>query len=547
MSNVLCFVCYGTVHSDISDGTRAKYRDFVGISLCPESQLCYVCCHILNKMCIFKSLCLKRSTDYPIFSEKDILRLHITEVKTQTICDDECCERLKVDIKNYNDNYDENLCGNNKDIGSDEDINGYGTDDDNNGDINYYEYNISDAYHGNEDGKQNGGHTEVGLKEDVVLEDTLNNDVNEDDRNDSNDDNDDNDDRNHDVINKDDVKVTDGRKMRKNRLKKSKRRGLMKITLTVEEQRAELEAKRKEKKYTEAEFKCYNCAIGFLFKDTYQAHMMRHEESNGQYSCPICTLRVSSLTLLRVHASRHAERSVCVRCGVRVPGRHHVCKHTRTRSLPCHMCARLFTDASGLQQHLKRVHTSKTSGRLHTCTVCGETYNTQAALRTHMIKHIKRKFPCELCPSVYSSPYTLNQHMKTHNQVSETYYCETCNVSFTSRKGLMAHRRNTLKHQQTLFECPICGRVCPNQRALASHIQAVHSSSKEYSCSMCSSSYTSRKSLVRHVGTHRNSTGGPLAVCHLCGNCFKGNNKLNRHLRDVCEKAKAEEATNSYE
>ncbi|CAG9577600.1 unnamed protein product [Danaus chrysippus] len=478
-------------------------------------------------MCIFKALCLKRSMDYPILiSEKDALKLHITEIKIQTICDDGCCEQSlpMYDIKNDNENYDENLdYGDNKHIDTNENLNDYETyndNNDNNDDISYdNDYDDNDYIHQDK-------HTEVDLKENDT--EHLNN-VNEN-INDKND--------NNDNVNE---------KKRKNRLKKSKRRGLKKIILSIEEQKAELEAKRKDKKYIEAEFKCFNCAIGFLFKDTYQAHMMRHEESNGQYSCPICTLRVSSLSLLRAHTSRHSERSVCVRCGVRVPGRQHVCKHTRTRSLPCHMCARLFTDASGLQQHLKRVHTSKTSGRLHNCTVCGETYNTQGALRTHMIKHINRKFPCELCPSVYSSPYTLNQHMKTHSQVPETYYCETCDASFTSRKGLMAHRRNTIKHQQTLFECPICGRVCPNQRSLASHIQAVHSASKEYVCSLCSASYTSRKSLVRHLGTHRNSTGGTLAVCHLCGNCFKGNNKLNRHLRDVCEKAKIEETTNNYE
>lgn len=50
------------------------------------------------------------------------------------------------------------------------------------------------------------------------------------------------------------------------------------ITLTREEQKLELEAHRKDKKYTEAVFKCYSCGIGFMFKDSYQAHMMRHEE-----------------------------------------------------------------------------------------------------------------------------------------------------------------------------------------------------------------------------------------------------------------------------
>ena len=66
--------------------------------------------------------------------------------------------------------------------------------------------------------------------------------------------------------------------LNKKKVKKRKKKGYKKIILSLEEQKAELEANRKEKKYIESEFKCYNCALGFLFKDTYQAHMMRHEE-----------------------------------------------------------------------------------------------------------------------------------------------------------------------------------------------------------------------------------------------------------------------------
>lgn len=68
-------------------------------------------------------------------------------------------------------------------------------------------------------------------------------------------------------------------------VKKSKKKSnklLKRIILSMEQQKAELEANRKEKKYIEAEFKCYNCALSFLFKDTYQAHMMRHEEVNNK-------------------------------------------------------------------------------------------------------------------------------------------------------------------------------------------------------------------------------------------------------------------------
>lgn len=51
-----------------------------------------------------------------------------------------------------------------------------------------------------------------------------------------------------------------------------------KLTLSLEDQKTELEDSRRNKKYIDAMYKCYSCAVGFLFKDSYQAHMMRHEE-----------------------------------------------------------------------------------------------------------------------------------------------------------------------------------------------------------------------------------------------------------------------------
>lgn len=88
---------------------------------------------------------------------------------------------------------------------------------------------------------------------------------------------------NEEVVLKDEMNTetelteTNGREKKK-KSKKHKKCDPNNKLLTIEEQKVELELKRKEKKYLDAEFKCYNCALGFLFKDTYQTHMMRHEE-----------------------------------------------------------------------------------------------------------------------------------------------------------------------------------------------------------------------------------------------------------------------------
>ncbi|KAM3955519.1 zinc finger Y-chromosomal protein [Aphomia sociella] len=330
----------------------------------------------------------------------------------------------------------------------------------------------------------------------------------------------------------------------KKKKKSKKKKNFNVIVLSLEEQKAELEKNRKKKKYIEAEFKCYNCALPFLFKDTYQAHMMRHEESNGEFRCEICTLRFASARVLRSHAALHATR--------RVHAGHATHDSHATRATPadaraCHLCGAVFRKASGLQQHLKRYHQANTSKRNYSCSVCGKNYANQAAVRTHMITHIRRKFSCDQCSSVFSSPYTLTQHKKKHDPGEQSmFFCETCGVSYSSKKSLLAHRRNSINHQQSVPECPVCGKICPNQHSLSRHIASMHSSSKDYWCPRCPARYTTRKSLIRHMKAHDEPEQYQMAVCHLCGLGFKGKSKLNRHLREVCEKQKLEEELSSY-
>ncbi|XP_047542724.1 zinc finger protein 624-like [Vanessa atalanta] len=571
MSSFLCFICHSTVNKEVSEDTREKYRDVVGIPLCPDTQLCFICCHVLNKLSMFKSICYKRSLEYPVlFSEKGTLNLQRSNLEIHVLCPDDCIEYQMhktydftynndfIDGTNYNNDNEYVKLHNENDH-----FIQYETVDRKNNDYNLIEPNVIED---NDNVKQNENEQDVSINAmDAVNECNEGDDVfNEvcDDINDL-----DNDDDNLNIVatnNEVNIDNNEGNQefvetinianenqpnddLNKIKLKKSKstkKKCFRKIVLSLEDQKAALEANRREKKYIEAEFKCYNCAMGFLFKDTYQTHMMRHEESNGEYQCRTCTLRFATVTVLRHHTAGHAERYECTKCGVSLKPRAkrlHVCVKRNVQSVACQFCGNLFKDANGLQQHLKRVHTSKAGGRLLSCVVCGESYSNQAVLRTHMIKHIKRKFHCEQCPASYSSPYTLTQHKRTHEGAGQLHHCGTCGVGYATKKSLLAHKRNTMNHQQTLFECPICNRVCPNQRLLASHIQTVHSSTKDYTCTLCPARYSSRKSLVRHIGTHNKKPEIKMAICHLCGSTFKGTNKLNRHLKQVCEKTKLEE------
>ncbi|XP_060808446.1 zinc finger protein 343 [Amyelois transitella] len=546
----LCFICHSVVNSDTSDEFRDKYRELIGMNLCLDSYLCVICCHMLDKFWYFKSICLKRSLEYPVlFRERGTVNLQTQNVEITNICIEEICNELNNNNKSIHYLDKNNHSDHNNDI---------------------FDYNLqlpeenNDFVYDKEIVKEvvkeidEFNATENELQSVETLEFKEDNIANNDDDYNSNDEV--NEKKAHDVnteaLDSKNYAISDqnGDKIKPKSKSKIKRE-FDKVILSLEQQKANLERNRKEKKYIEAEFKCYNCALGFLFKDTYQAHMMRHEESNGEYRCEVCTLRFASQAVLRSHTALHAERHVCRRCGgalrPRARAPHAALCYGRSGDVAaCDKCPRLFKDPSGLQQHLKRFHQTKVSTRTYPCSVCGKNYSNQAAVRTHMIKHIRRKFPCPLCPSTFSSPYTLTQHKRKHTapsaEIEAHCYCAPCGKSFVNRKSLLAHRRNAKQHQEEQFDCPICARSCANQRSLNHHIEAVHSTSKNYACSRCSARYATNKALNRHLRGHDVKSEVKLAVCHLCGRSFKGNNKLNRHLREVCEKERLEEELSSY-
>ncbi|KAJ8704875.1 hypothetical protein PYW08_012195 [Mythimna loreyi] len=606
MSSFLCFICHSTVNSDTNEDTRDKYREVVGMNLCPDSHLCYICCHMLNKLWLFKSICLKRSLEYPVlFSEKGTINLQRNKTETVIICSEENCQpthisqlfidnrdhsinsydyiKLEESHNDFDDYFRENTAKetekpetskNETFVNNDEEFakgdDNFVNSDDNfvKGDDNFVKgddnfakddeqfvnndetFVNEEAHHSDdehnifdyESNKEGDTESKIGDGEEC----DMNYEYYEEQRNECLD----------EIRNERGNEETTGEEdtTNKKKSKKTEKNDFEKFILSTEEQKAELEAQRRSKKYLEAEFKCYNCALGFLFKDTYQAHMMRHEESNGEYLCMLCSLRFATGAVLRSHASLHSVRYRCCRCNEYIRARqtqtHAKYCHNKMSAATCHLCGRVFQDASGLQQHLKRFHMTKTSSRTYSCSVCGKSYRNQAAVRTHMIKHIHRKFSCDQCTSIFSSPYTLAQHKKKHTDTSTTqhkeHYCASCGVGYSSRKSLLAHQRQAASHQQRAYECPVCSRSCPNERALTSHISTVHSSTKEFHCDTCNAQYTSRKSLTRHVRSHTAPKPAALAVCHLCGASFKGKSKLNRHLREVCEKDKLEEELSSY-
>lgn len=331
------------------------------------------------------------------------------------------------------------------------------------------------------------------------------------------------------------------------KVRKYESRHFVKIELSVEEQKSSMEIVRKSKTYVEAEFKCYSCALGFLFKDSYQTHMVRHEESNGQYMCSLCSLRFATANARRMHSVLHAIRYVCSICDSVITSarrKKHMqdCWKEGMEPAPCHLCGKIFKDNSGLQQHLKRLHSVKSKKHVHTCNICGKKYAEQSRLRTHLIVHTNRVFKCPYCDRTYTNPYTLAQHKHSHTQShAQNYFCDLCQTYYATKKLLRQHIKNGSAHQQFSYECPACTRSYATHKSLQTHIQTIHSALKPYACGSCPARYSTKKSLVRHNKIHSHYVQGKMFICDICGKCYRGKSKLLRHIRDVCERNRNEQ------
>ncbi|CAH2987766.1 unnamed protein product [Chilo suppressalis] len=480
MSSFLCFICHSTVNANTNEETREKYREVVGMNLCPDSHLCHICCHVLNRLWLFRSVCLKRSLEYPVlFSEKGTLNIQRNYLELYTICPEDTCEHYKsrnlnskyYSITHFDEHNDINL--------KEQETNDY---------VELYEdlefENIlatkykqhtfdtaneqaipeavldvqdTDCRYNFDDEKSHSD--EASNVDNVYNEEELDGDINDYDNfkdqytdvgyNDND----------IAIINKektpDDDKVANEVKQKKKKVKKKGNKinkKFEKIVLSVEEQKAELERNRRIEKYIAAEFKCSNCAMGFLFKDTYQAHMMRHEESNGEHRCNICTLRFANPAVLRSHVGLHSERYRCLKCDFTVRKRQRVshatdCYELKVDSVACHLCGRVFKDSNGVHQHLKRFHRSQPV-KSYSCSVCLQRFNNPAAVRTHMIEEKRRPRPtrprpirpnntpaiCHLCGTTFKCNSKLNRHLREvcdKNRLEEelsSYYAQNAGV-----------------------------------------------------------------------------------------------------------------------
>ncbi|CAG04380.1 unnamed protein product, partial [Tetraodon nigroviridis] len=197
-------------------------------------------------------------------------------------------------------------------------------------------------------------------------------------------------------------------------------------------------------------------------------------------------------------------------------------------------------------------------GDLYQCSICGDSYTSMKALRSHLRGHTQaRGTPPSLGPSSSSSRGEVKE------EPGEMLICSACGESFASRQDLLTHlllhqddgrlhpndsKAPGFKGESESIICGSCGVSCTSYRHLENHSctteretelaeektraqedvsGTVEAEQRQYKCEQCGRSYRHAGSLLNHKKSHK--TG--VFRCLVCQKRFYNLLALKNHQR----------------
>ncbi|XP_021918425.1 zinc finger protein 528-like [Zootermopsis nevadensis] len=105
------------------------------------------------------------------------------------------------------------------------------------------------------------------------------------------------------------------------------------------------------------------------------------------------------------------------------------------------------------------------------CLVCGEAFNCNGKLTSHMIIHNKeRPHECEVCGRKFKRSSELRDHRKIHTGEKD-HACDICGSTFIQKSNLVNHRKRHLNDYK--FYCVTCSKGFYTSTELQEH-QNIH-------------------------------------------------------------------------
>lgn len=137
------------------------------------------------------------------------------------------------------------------------------------------------------------------------------------------------------------------------------------------------------------------------------------------------------------------------------------------------------------------------------------------------------KFSCFSCKIQIKSLSEFKAHMKQH---VKDQVCEICKVQVSFNELKESHVCGT----ETSISCEYCNETFTSTAKLLEHLETPHESKKLYGCSKCFKYFPQLNLRQFHMAQHENEEGVTPAVQHICEECGKGFDtvdKLNKHQK----------------
>ncbi|XP_055685112.1 zinc finger protein 195-like [Lutzomyia longipalpis] len=194
----------------------------------------------------------------------------------------------------------------------------------------------------------------------------------------------------------------------------------------------------------------------------------------------------------------------------------------------CLICKKIYTQKSGVRQHIARVHLKI---QPYMCKVCGKMETHLSKLRDHELSHEKiARFSCEFCGKKLTKMMALKRHKETiHFEEmrldEKPFICIYCGEDLKQNTLYYEHLRHShsdVRH----YKC----RYCPTKKVMKfiELHERIHTEERPFECEFCLMKFKTSKAQAKHELLHKDA---PKYPCEVCGKSFTTSSNCRIHQR----------------